>query len=148
MLEIEADWQQKKKSKNTHNLADESNFLHDVTSKLSSSMPGGIMSKISNMINNDLKGTDINLDYNSNSTNDELSKIIQKNQLKSLIETDSKFKNKSDKNDKINLNMNSMNKTGQSDFSINDSFKDIDDKSRSHLDINIKDEILNEADLD
>jgi len=110
MLEIEADWQQKKKSKNTHNLADESNFLHDVTSKLSSSMPGGIMSKISNMINNDLKGTDINLDYNSNSTNDELSKIIQKNQLKSLIETDSKHK--SDKNDKINLNMNSMNKTG------------------------------------
>lgn len=39
-------------------------------------------------------------------------RIIQKNQLKSLIETDSKFKNKSDKNDKINLNMNSMNKTG------------------------------------
>jgi len=108
MLEIEADWQQKKKSKNKVNLADESNFLNDVTSKLSSSMPGGIMSKISNMINNDLKGTDINLDYNS--TNDELSKIIQKNQLKSLIETDSKHK--SDKNDKINLNMNSMNKTG------------------------------------
>lgn len=144
MLEIEADWQQKKKSKNKVNLADESNFLNDVTSKLSSSMPGGIMSKISNMINNDLKGTDINLDYNS--TNDELSKIIQKNQLKSLTDTDSKHK--SDMNDNINLYMNSMNKTGQSDFSINDSFKDIDNKSRSYLDINIKDEILNEADLD
>lgn len=41
-----------------------------------------------------------------------------------------------------------MNKTGYSDFSINDSFKDVDDKSQLHLDINIKDEIMNEADLD
>lgn len=62
MEEIEADWQQKKKAKNKVNLAEESNFLNDVNNKLGSSMPGGIMSKISNMINNDLKGTDINLD--------------------------------------------------------------------------------------
>lgn len=111
MEEIEADWQQKKKSQNGKvKIADQSHFLHNVTSNLTSSMPGGIMSKISNMINNDLKGTDINLDYKS--TSDELNKIIQKNQLKSLIDTDSR--NNIDDIIKMNPNniMNAMNKTG------------------------------------
>jgi len=100
MEEIEADWQQKKKAKNKVNLAEESNFLSDVNNKLSLSMPGGIMSKISNMINNDLKGTDINLDYKS--TNDELNKIIEKNQLKMSIDTD--LKHKSDIINNLNNN--------------------------------------------
>lgn len=76
MMEIEADWQQKKKSKNQNisNVASNNNQVSV------SNMGGGIMSKISNMISNDMKGIDLNIDLNTNN-NEELEKIMQRNKI-------------------------------------------------------------------
>lgn len=110
MLEIEADWQQKKKNKDNVS----NNINNNTNGNPLSMMGGGIMSKISNMISNDMKGMDINIDFNTNN-NEELEKIMQRNKISINKEEQ---KDKSDLSKFIELNQanlaknNVMNKTG------------------------------------
>jgi len=100
------------------------------------------------MIANDLKGMDISLNGESHSTNDELTQIIQRNKLASI--------NNSNSTHSIKADLSLDHKTTQDQNKVIHSSPDIssytNNVSMSHIgndniDFNIKDEILNDADL-
>lgn len=116
MMDIEADWQQKKKdkAKEQSNLNNLNQNQHEHKKPI---MGGGIMSKISNMISNDMKELDLNIDLNTNN-NEDLEKIMQRNKIQSSITQDKNQNIKTNTNHKSDYINNQLIKQSIYDQSI------------------------------